>query len=91
LPQRSPQPQAGRPAARGSGKYEVGRLQDAGIAEADEGNAVGRVKLDPGVGTRVDDRQVGDAIEAIGADVDPVVIALAEVVDVVVAVAGRKE
>src|SRR4029453_16139395 len=71
-----------------SSKYEVGRLQDAGIAEADEGNAVGRVKLDPGVGARVDERQVGDALEAIGAHVDPVVIALAEVMDEVGAVVG---
>ena len=71
-----------RVAAHGRGrsrKDEVRCLKNSGIADADKGHAVGRVELDPGVGTRVDDRHVGEALEAIGADVDPVVIALAEV------------
>ena len=66
-------------------------MQQVRIAKANKGNAVGGVKSDPGVGTRVGDHHVGDAMEPIGPHVDLVVIALAEVIDVVVAVAGRED
>jgi hypothetical protein len=67
---------------RRSSKYEVRRVQQVRIAKANKGNAVGGVKSDLGVGTRVGDHHVGDAMEPIGTHVDLVVVALMEVIDV---------
>ena len=63
-----------------------------GIANPNKGNAVVSVERDLGVAASIGgDRHVGDIVEAIGAHVDLVVIALAEVVDVIVSVAGRED
>ena len=61
-----------------------------GTGKAQKGDAVVCVEGDRGVGAREGDHHLGEVMEAIGADVDPVVIALAEVADVVVPVAGRE-
>ena len=67
-------------------------MQDMGIVNADKGNAVVGVECNLGIAAAIGgDRHVGDVMEAIGAHVDLVVIALAEVIDVVIAVTGRED
>jgi hypothetical protein len=64
------------------------------IANANKGNAVVGVERNPGIAAAIGgDRHVGDVMEALGADVDLVVIALAKIVDVIVSVSvtGRED
>src|SRR5262245_14398218 len=62
-------------------KYEVRRLKDAGITDANKSDAVAGIKRDLGVASNGGECHGGHAGEAIDADVDLVAIALAEVTD----------
>src|SRR5262249_51239367 len=74
-----------------SGDDEVRAAQSARVTDADKGDAVVSIKSDPGVSEIGGDRHVGDAMEAIGAHIHLVAIALPEVVDIIVSAVGRKD
>jgi hypothetical protein len=72
-------------------KYEVRRVHCAGITKADERDTVVGVERDLGVSAQAGAHHLDQTMDAIGAHVDLVVIALAKIEDVVVAAAGRED